>query len=511
MGTNTLELPDMFLEWDCKDASAPELTTDVLREVENQLKRKFFQQFGSKLSLAAGEDLYANSLQGVKHVHTVKHTKEGKASKNPHIHGFAFEAQEVFATNREGIIDGSGVTANTTDELGATNHQHVDVMVFDKAGKVIETQQLKHVKGAYCLYEEAYTTHPDAPDRIVVPADKFEEFKGKLGRVAERAKDPAVRERAQVALQKLQAGKTQAGDSFSPYTAIAKQTASDAATRVGEKVGQGILYQVGGMAVGGAIWELKDAMAHPGASTLWERVKRLFMTLFGKLHECAVVRTTREASLEAFTMILGVLKNSFKSFGAFLTMLGKSANNVWESLCDYFSGKISSFSELVAIIAKGLVTVGIGSLAILLEQKLSVLGVPTLLGGLMAAALAGVTIALINKGIDAIVFALVSAFSSVAAAKSRREEIAAVCAEMIPQLVADRENFQKLVDAYYAKRTATLSAAFSQLHATHAVQDVQAILCSLESINQAFGTTLGWKTQEEFDSMMLDDTYVFKM
>lgn len=528
MSTLSLAMPDIFEEPSPTGTMQPELMDGVITEVENQLMRKFTQLYGNALSLADGVALYSNSIEASKHLYRIRHTNDGKLNNNPQIHGNQFEGLEVFSNNREGIINDDGTQANTTDELSRLhdrgeldhdylemyakrNDEHTDLVLYDKQGNVLETQQLKHIKDIRGIVKKKYTTSSSAPNTIVVPADMYEEHKKTLESMIAQETDPERQKQITVALQKLRPGKTNAKDAYSPYVTVVTQTGKDAAARIGTNVGNTLLYETGSFVVGGAVWEIRDAYAHPDQMSIWKRIKRLFLAVFEKLKASSIIRTGREVGLEVFNLFLGILQSSFKSLKGFISLLGKSASQVWESICDYFSGKIKSFSELVSVVSKAFISVGIGFIAVSIEQKLTALGLPAPLGGLLAAALAGVAIVFANRSIDALLFSATSMFSPVAAAKIRREKITALCTEMIPQLIADRERFQQVVDKYYANRKALFSCAFADLHSSLASNDTQKIYASLESINNAYGATLGWTSQEEFDTFMLDEDTVFTL
>ncbi len=205
-------------------------------------------------------------------------------------------------------------------------------------------------------------------------------------------------------------------------------------------------------------------------------------------------------------LLLGALRSAFKSAGTLLSTIGKGLNTVWESVYGYLTGKISSFSQLVSVILKTLVTAGIGTVAYVLEQQLTALGIPAILGGLLAAALAGLAIVFANRAIDASVFALVNIFSGAEASRIRRERIEELCREAIPRLIAEREALERTIQRYYQEREALFSAGFQQFKTALSSRDSVKTFMALETLNQAFGCTLGWKTEEEFDDMMENDT-----
>ena len=507
-----------------QDAMLPKsLMEDVTTEVGNQLLRKFMASFGSNLALADGVALYAAQLNTVRDIYAVTHNKDGSPNRNPVRNGFTFEAQVTGEQNRNAVIQETGVTFSRVDELylakrrdGETlphkdldniacyNNMYTDVVGYDENGIRVK-QQLKVVKDTRILLEERYTLSddPQAPNEIVVPADDYAHHKRNLERMAQSA-DSEQRAKAQAALQKLRPSTiTRAQtETEAAYWHAAVQSATDVTCRAGERALKGLLPEMGMLVVGGAVWELRDAMENSLSLSIWERFKRFLRVVWEKLASSAVVRAGKELGLEALNLLLGALRSAFKSAGTLLSTIGKGLNTVWESVYGYLTGKISSFSQLVSVILKTLVTAGIGTVAYVLEQQLTALGIPAILGGLLAAALAGLAIVFANRAIDASVFALVNIFSGAEASRIRRERIEELCREAIPRLIAEREALERTIQRYYQEREALFSAGFQQFKTALSSRDSVKTFMALETLNQAFGCT----TEEEFDDMMENDT-----
>ena len=546
-----ITIPDnMFSPTSGGNRAVPPLNQDVIREVENQLQRKIIEKCGGKLNLADGVALYANNADGIGQVQSIKTNKDGSSNKNRNNFGNIYEGMEVFSTNRQGIVQGDGRKAVRTDDLseqkksGKLEHdslnkhanlydQHTDIVVYDgKSGTVLQTQQAKHVRNSTILLEEKYTTSPDAPSEIIVPKDSYEKHKAQLERISKTSRDPEKRVRAKVALEKLRPGnvdsiwssrpdrdshpilanivdKAGGGDGIVgtsiPYVYIVGQAAGDAAERVGKRAGVAILEEIAVMTIGGAIWELRDAYNNPESIDIESRIKRFFLSIINKMKESSVFKCGREVALEVVTVLLGLLSNACSSISSLLNTIGKGIKQVFNSIYEYVTGQIKSFSELVSIILKSIATIGIGSLAVLLERKLELLGLPSLISGLISAAIAGIAIIFASRGIDALIFSVTSAFSQAKAAALRREKIEEYCNEIIPKLIGDRMSFDAIVNRYYKERKAILSDAFSSMKNALITKDAVVIYRALESINAMFGNTLGWSCQEEIDALMLSD------
>lgn len=522
-------MPDIFAEPQAGDVVPPRgLLQDLSTEVGNQLLRKFMASFGSGVALADGVALYAGQVDAGRSVYNVTHNKDGSRNNSPVKFGFVFESLVTGEQNRNAVINGTGERFSRVDDLyfaknkdGETlphselddiatfNNQHTDVVGYTADGIRVK-QQLKVVKNTEILLEERYTVSddPHAPDEIVVPADEYERHEACLKKISQDANaSPERRARANAALGKLRASTVTRAETenTAAYCRVVGQAAADAVQRAGERTLKGLLPEAGLLVVGGAVWELRDAAEHPETLSLWQRIERFFGVVWKKLVSSCIVRAGKEFALETLNVLLGAMKSMFKSAGSLLMTLGKGIGTVWESLYDYLTGKIRSFSQLVSIILKTLTTVGIGTLAYIAEQQLTALGMPGLIAGLLSAALAGIAVVFANRTIDASLFALVNLFSGVEAAKMRRERIEELCREAIPRLAAEREALARTIEKYYKERASLFGAAFYEFKTAVASRDSVGTFMALESINQAFGCTLGWRTEEEFDAMMESD------
>lgn len=519
-------MQDLFAKSNPQDTMlSRSVMKDISTEVGNQLLRKFMASFGSNLALADGVALYAGQINTGRSIYAVTHKKDGSPNNNECKFGFVFESQVTGEQNRKAIINNTGEIYSRTDDLyfdkyrdgnplphkdleriACYNNMHTDVVGYSESGISVK-QQLKVVKDTKALLKERYISDdPQAPDEIVVPADDYERHKTNLERYAQ-SPDPELRAKARAALQKLRPSTiTRAQtENGAAYQHVVRQTVTDAACRTGERTLKGLLPEVGMLVVGGTVWELRDAVKNTHSLSIWQRFERFLGVIWKKLTSSAVVRAGKEFGLEALNLLLSMLRSIFKSAGALLSTIGQGLNTVWESVYGYLTGKISSFSQLVSIILKALATLGIGTLAYTLEQQLTALGMPSVLGGLLAAALAGIAIVFANRGIDAFIFSIVSAFSQAKVSALRREIIKDFCDEIIPQIVEDRKRFEIMANVYFSKRSLLISKSFKDIRNSFAARDVLQLYTSLEIINNMFGKTLGWSTQQEFDSLMLNE------
>ncbi len=95
------------------------LEENLLEELKAQLSRKFSNTFGGKLELANGVLLYENHIATGKDIYQINHKKDGSKSKSPNIHGNNFEILTAGQQNKDAILENSGETTYTTDQLAA--------------------------------------------------------------------------------------------------------------------------------------------------------------------------------------------------------------------------------------------------------------------------------------------------------------------------------------------------------------------------------------------------------
>lgn len=541
METTLNDVPSAFLG---SNTLPPSILDEALEEIKGQILRRYMGSFGSALSLTNGVDLYAVQVEGAKRIHTVTHTKpkpgESSRKKKSITFGHTFEELEVMQNNRQSLIDGSQDVAKTTDELAdmkkssdpsymndlsdyaKTNHTQVDVVIFNDETGVQKTLQLKNTKNTSVLLEDRYIFGPDAPDKIVVPSGTvtingvektyYDIHKENLEKIITNPNNDEKKiALAKGALEKLEKGKTSRWESLNPNIAIAKQASQDMALRVGESIVKGIMPEVAALTIGGIIWEAKDYQSAPAEMTTWERIKRFFLILWDKVSTSLGLRAKKELALEAMNGVLAILKSTFKSFSAFISTIGKAISQIWESLYNYITGKISSFSELVSVILKSITAISIGTLAFSFEQFLTSMGIPSIIGGFIAAALAGLAIVFANRGIDASIKSMVSLLSAAELAKARRAEIEAFCAEALPQIIDGADALASFTKQYYAERKADQNKSFLEMKEGLSSGNAHQVLSALRSVNTAFDASIPWKNIIEFDDLMSDDNLIFKL
>ena len=504
------------------------LEDELFEEVKAQLTRKVSSLFGGKLELANGVLLYENQLSTGREIHHNNYRKDGEKNESTTIFGHHFESLEAGRKNRESILNNTNHVTCTTDQLSKMskngtlpanippdlakkNHTQVDLVTFDKkTGKIVKTYQLKVLGEKTAIHaqilKERYLTAKGAPGKILVASDTYERIKGKLEEAGKKASnDPEKLEKIRIALEKLEKGDFTSKQSKSPQTTVLVQTSKDFGMRMAERSGKLILSEVVLITVGGAVWEVKDAIANQSQMTVEERLERLLSVVWDKISNSMGLKLKKELALEIFNFLAGTAANIFKSAKDLISLIGKQISQVWDAIFNYITGRIASFHELVLTILKTITTVGLAALAMDLELTLTGFGLPSILAGLLSASVLAVAIVLTNRCLDAVVMGLVASFSKAEAAKLRAEQVAAKCRELLPTMIEQQEELAALTQKIHDEREAILASSFQTLNSPQGRRDVNLAISVLEDVNQAFGASLGFHDFDEFDGQMLSE------
>lgn len=93
--------------------------------------------------------------------------------------------------------------------------------------------------------------------------------------------------------------------------------------------------------------------------------------------------------------------------------------------------------------------------------------------------------------------------------RERRERIEAMCLESIPLIRQHRLELEALLKTHFAERRQLLTQAFDGMEQSLVSWDADDFTRHLESVNQAFGKSLPFKSFNEFDAFMKDKDSVF--
>ena len=169
---------------------------------------------------------------------------------------------------------------------------------------------------------------------------------------------------------------------------------------------------------------------------------------------------------------------------------------------DFLAGELKTVGDVVSAALKALLAVAGLGVATLVEAKLTPL-LGGILAALCAAVVAAVMVVLGSRAIESAVVCLSGIVAGATAAKRRREEIEALCAEALPQMVADREQLQLIVDSDFSGRQALLGRTFADLRSARSANDIDGFLARLRGLNEAYGALLPWSGFAEFEKTVM--------
>ena len=502
----------------------PSVADEAIREIGQQVSQALLRFMPSgtgkfALDIHGAVRMYGNHLQthqslGAARVNTDgsennnENAVRGKNLEESYTHDQRMEGQRSYTTDELAIMRKDddpeyGRLLRKYPEiadLAQTNHEQTDVVTVTRQGLV--TAQVKNLDKA-SKYFQAFQEDADN-DRFVVPQDRYLSVKADL---EQRAKGGgADGQQAKEFLEKLEPASASRRATRHPNLAHAGKVAQDAATRAGHRIAVGVATDIALIAVGGVAWEIREYYRDPGTMTLWQRVDRLLRVIWSKIKAVFNERALREVGFEALSAGVSMLVAPLKMAKAAVEKIFGVVSRLW---MEFVAGKIKSLADVVSAILKAVYSVACIGVAIAVERSLAnVLGVVPggeMLSAVLAAAVAGVIIVIGNRGIETIVRTLAVLSSRVELARRKREEIERFCAQVIPQMVADRERLEGLVDRHLAEREFALDSAFADMAAARHGEGIGKFLNGLQEVNAAYGKVLPWSSFMEFNTRMRSD------
>ena len=505
---------------------SPSVADEAIREIGQQISQTLsrFVPSGGKfpLDIDGALRMYGNHVQTHENLSAARVNEDGGKNRNERM--IQGKTEEEFFVHDQKM---AGHTSHTTDKLAKmkeanhpeheeyemlrkaypeiehlaqTNHAHTDVVTVTSQG--IMTAQVKKLDDPASYFREFKKDSKN--DQFVVPSDKFESVKADLEKREKKGGEDG--RRAKEFLQKLKSASVGSWATRNPTLAHSAKVARDAATRTGSRIGAGVATDVALIAMGGVAWEIREAYRDPDAMTLMERVSRLLRVVWSKIQEAIKDRSLREIGFEALSMGVSMLAVPLKMAQAALVKILGVVQRLW---MEFIGGKIKSLADVLSAILQAVYSVACIGVAITVERYLST-AIGALPGGemlsaVLAAAVAGVIIVIGNRGIETIVYGLAKLSARAELARRRREEIEQFCAQAIPQMIADRERLEELIDEHLAERRVTLDRTFADMGTAWEDEDLDRFLDALKTLNAVYGKALPWSSQEEFDALMLSD------
>ncbi len=168
--------------------------------------------------------------------------------------------------------------------------------------------------------------------------------------------------------------------------------------------------------------------------------------------------------------------------------------SIFNAIYSFFTGEIKSYRELISTIIKGLLSaiLVVGSIA--LETELEAFLTPIVtpyvaqfLAPALAIVVGSIAIVITMKSVDLALNALFGVFAKRDIAKMRAKEVKRICAELLPDLIAEKEELRELIDKTYKDRRLTFDKSFSEFKRGLSSNNIDDIMSGLIRINAMYG------------------------
>lgn len=383
------------------------------------------------------------------------------------------------------------------------NHTNTDTVTFDKNGNIIKKEQLKVIQNTEDLLQDRYLENNDS---LKCPIDDYKKHKENLKKMIEDPKkDEQQKAKAQKALQKLEANNV-ANRIICENPRTAAFIAQGAVA--GGHIAQAGLSEAVVMALStlanGAIYEIKDAFSGNSSVSIETRIKRLINAVIQKIKGAFV----RGGGFGAIDAIVGILGQIFKSIAGKLkliwTNLRNAAKSIYNAIYDYITGKTANFQECLKAILKGLVSaavvVSVVGLETKLEAELSAIITPFIaifLAPALSIIIGSIAVVVMCRSIDFGVDTLFGVFAQAEISKKRYEEIEALCAKMLPQIIENRKNLEERIKQTHYERVLRFDMSFNGYKEALQSKDNEKSFEYLNEICKLYGGKLQCKTLDD--------------
>ena len=477
------------------------------QEIINEIGTQTLARFGLNIFNLNSYAGYEASVNGTNNVFTAYE----KHKNNPNYFGQTFEDLDVAQRNIDAAKHNKEYRFETTDNFGNVNDPITDVRKFNSDGEILENYQHKVIKDSAGLFGKDNKYFQN--DKIVVAKDDYPKHKNYLEKMAQHSKDPETRKNAQELLNKLEPSEITREEAINARTTALKMQGKEAFHNIAQTgLSDGIVVALSSLA-NGTIYEIKDAFSEKGESiSIKQRIKRLLKKVLDDFYKAF----KRGASFGVLDTGIGILSQIFKSKSSKLMSIWKSARSaaksIYNAIYSYITGEIKSYKELISTIIKGLLSailvVGTVAFETQLETFLSPLVTPVVasfLAPALAIVIGSIAVVVSMRGVDMALNALFGAFSQANLAKMKAEKVKEICAELIPDLIAKKNELKELIEKTYKERKLTFEKSFADFQNGLTNNDINSIMCGLISINSMYGKKLQYETFEEFDSFMCSD------
>ena len=421
--------------------------------------------------------------------------------------GWMFEQLEVTKFNLDAVRKGSRLYAATTDSLGQTNHQTTDVLISN--GKAFQLKSgNKASSSAFMLADKKY-----ADVNLVAPSeqtDKVQELYAK--RIESGTLKASDYKNASEKLHKgIEADNVSSGGTT--YDEALKATDAKHANHVANtfetKAAISDMHQsgmqagkmgavFGGVASGvGGLYQLSQGKTTRGkvaAQLIVDTSKGFATSYLTTAGSKGIVHGLAKAGVSQTSVGALTKNNAHIALAASILKSG-------QSVVRYLQGEIDS-DQLMGEISETAITGASTFYYGALGQAI----IPIPIVGAMIGSTVGYFVGsmLHQSGLMGL-----GEVAVVKVARERRERIEAMCLESITLIRQHRLELEALLKTHFAERRQTLTQAFDGIEQSLVSWDADDFIQHLESVNQALGKSLPFKSFDEFDIFMKDNTSVF--
>lgn len=402
------------------------------------------------------------------------------------------------------------------------NNTLVDVVTFNGKNELIKEEQhkvIKDTKGEKGLYGKNNKYLQEENLKIVVANDDYLKHKNELEKTIQNSKNQDDVNAAKKTLEKLEQSRTTREEAMNPTLTSIKMQGTQAGFHIAQAGMSDAIVVSLSMLANGAIFEIKDAFSENGSNTpIEERIKRLIKKVFEAFKE----PFKRGASFGAVDVGIGILTQIFKTISSKLKYIWKelrtSLKSVFNAIWDFITGKVKSYQELISVIIKAIFSAILVAFTITFESQLELWLAPlvspivaSFLSPSLAIIISAIAVIIFTKSIDLALNTLFGAFTQRDIAKMKAEEIKALCEEMLPTLIEDKKELEKLIETTYKERKLTFEKSFEDFKEGITANDVESVIFGLQNINSMYGKSLKFQTFDEFDEFMLNSNSVIKL
>lgn len=382
------------------------------------------------------------------------------------------------------------------------NHTNTDTVTIDSKGNIIKKEQLKVIQNTEDLLQDRYLENNDS---LKCPIDDYKKHKENLEQMIKNPKNEQQKAKAQKALEMLEANNV-ANRLIceNPRTAAFIAQGAVAGGHIAQAgLSEAVVVALSTLA-GGAVYEIKDAFSGDSNVSIETRIKRLINAVIQKIKGAFV----RGGGFGAIDAIVGILGQIFKSIYGKLKMiwtnLRNAAKSIYNAIYDYITGKTANFQECLKVILKGLfsaiVVVSVVGLETKLEAQLSAIITPfiaSFVAPAISIIIGSIAVVLMCRSIDFGLDTLFGVFAQAEISKKRYEEIEALCAKMLPQIIADRESLERKIKQTHYERVLRFDMSFSGYKEALQSKDNEKSFEYLNEICKLYGGKLQCKTLDD--------------